>query len=135
MYFFILFWIVNSIPPQRFGFVGCCLKAAHGWLCIKQGKFVPSSCMYDSKLERTSLTCKLVWKWQNVKNFKKRDSFHNFTLNNSLKDGLHLYNLLKSPVNHYLNSNLFIIPKTLNSNASIISLTRCRIAVQLMGPT
>ncbi|KAF5746757.1 putative Xylulose kinase [Tripterygium wilfordii] len=40
--------------------LGAALRAAHGWLCSKKGNFVPISCMYKNKLEKTSLNCKLV---------------------------------------------------------------------------
>ncbi|XXG69621.1 hypothetical protein AAC387_Pa06g2436 [Persea americana] len=40
--------------------LGAALRAAHGWLCNKAGKFVPISCMYDNKLEKTSLSCHLT---------------------------------------------------------------------------
>ncbi|KAB1212118.1 Xylulose kinase [Morella rubra] len=39
--------------------LGAALRAAHGWLC-KSGSFVPISCMYKDKLEKTSLRCKLA---------------------------------------------------------------------------
>ncbi|KAF5955400.1 hypothetical protein HYC85_008256 [Camellia sinensis] len=39
--------------------LGAALRAAHGWLCNKKGSFVPISCMYMDKLEKTSLACKL----------------------------------------------------------------------------
>ncbi|XP_057470244.1 LOW QUALITY PROTEIN: xylulose kinase 2-like [Actinidia eriantha] len=40
--------------------LGAALRAAHGWLCNKRGSFVPISCMYMDKLEKTSLNCKLA---------------------------------------------------------------------------
>ncbi|GLT65207.1 hypothetical protein SLA2020_376510 [Shorea laevis] len=39
--------------------LGAALRAAHGWLCNKNGSFVPISCMYGN-LEKTSLNCKLA---------------------------------------------------------------------------
>lgn len=39
--------------------LGAALRAAHGWLCNMKGSFVPISCMYMDKLEKTSLACKL----------------------------------------------------------------------------
>ncbi|XP_057972899.1 xylulose kinase 2 [Malania oleifera] len=39
--------------------LGAALRAAHGWLCNKNGSFVPISCLYENKLEKTSLRCKL----------------------------------------------------------------------------
>lgn len=36
------------------------MRAAHGWLCNKNGSFVPISGMYKDKLEKTSLGCKLA---------------------------------------------------------------------------
>ncbi|XP_059636279.1 xylulose kinase 2-like isoform X2 [Cornus florida] len=39
--------------------LGAALRAAHGWLCNERGSFVPISCMYMDKLEKTSLSCKL----------------------------------------------------------------------------
>ncbi|GLT62992.1 hypothetical protein SLA2020_355910 [Shorea laevis] len=40
--------------------LGAALRAAHGWLCNKKGSFVPFSCLYGDKMEKTSLTCKLA---------------------------------------------------------------------------
>ncbi|KAF5739820.1 xylulose kinase isoform X1 [Tripterygium wilfordii] len=40
--------------------LGAALRAAHGWLCNKKGNFVPISCMYKNKLDKTTLNCKLV---------------------------------------------------------------------------
>ncbi|PSS31526.1 Xylulose kinase [Actinidia chinensis var. chinensis] len=40
--------------------LGAALRAAHGWLCDKRGSFVPISCLYMDKLEKTSLSCKLA---------------------------------------------------------------------------
>ncbi|XP_068656448.1 xylulose kinase 2 [Aristolochia californica] len=40
--------------------LGAALRAAHGWVCNKKGSFVPISCMYEGKLEKTSLECKLA---------------------------------------------------------------------------
>lgn len=42
--------------------LGAALRAAHGWLCNKNGTFVPISSMYKDKLENTSLGCKLAAK-------------------------------------------------------------------------
>ncbi|ESQ43707.1 hypothetical protein EUTSA_v10013140mg [Eutrema salsugineum] len=39
--------------------LGAALRAAHGWLCNKKGTFVPISYLYEGKLEKTSLNCKL----------------------------------------------------------------------------
>lgn len=39
--------------------LGAALRAAHGYLCSKKGSFVPIACMYNDKLEKTSLNCKL----------------------------------------------------------------------------
>ncbi|MED6207661.1 Xylulose kinase 2 [Stylosanthes scabra] len=39
--------------------LGAAVRAAHGWLCNKKGSFLPISDMYMSKLEKTSLNCKL----------------------------------------------------------------------------
>lgn len=39
--------------------LGAALRAAHGWLC-KKGGFVPISSMYEDKLDKTSLRCKLA---------------------------------------------------------------------------
>lgn len=39
--------------------LGAALRAAHGWLCNKKGRFLPISDMYMDKLEKTSLSCKL----------------------------------------------------------------------------
>lgn len=40
--------------------LGAALRAAHGWLCNKNGRFVHISGMYKDKLEKTSLGCKLA---------------------------------------------------------------------------
>ncbi|KAK1392991.1 Xylulose kinase [Heracleum sosnowskyi] len=40
--------------------LGAALRAAHGWLCNKKGSFVPIADMYQSKLDKTSLGCKLA---------------------------------------------------------------------------
>lgn len=40
--------------------LGAALRAAHGLLCNKNGSFVPISDMYKSKLDKTSLGCKLA---------------------------------------------------------------------------
>lgn len=40
--------------------LGAALRAAHGWLCNAKGGFVPVSCMYGNKMEKTSLSCKLA---------------------------------------------------------------------------
>lgn len=42
--------------------LGGALRAAHGWLCNKNGGFVPISGMYMDKLDKTSLGCKLAVK-------------------------------------------------------------------------
>ncbi|KAF6142163.1 hypothetical protein GIB67_037081 [Kingdonia uniflora] len=39
--------------------LGAALRAAHGWVCHSKGCFVPFSCMYENKLEKTSLSSKL----------------------------------------------------------------------------
>ncbi|CAN8324315.1 unnamed protein product [Cochlearia groenlandica] len=39
--------------------LGAALRAAHGWLCNKKGSFVPISHLYEGKLDKTSLNCKL----------------------------------------------------------------------------
>lgn len=40
--------------------LGAALRAAHGWLCNKNGGFVPISRMYADKLDKTSLSAKLA---------------------------------------------------------------------------
>ncbi|KAJ0963318.1 hypothetical protein J5N97_028440 [Dioscorea zingiberensis] len=40
--------------------LGAALRAAHGWLCNKEGAFVPISTMYEGTLEKTSLAAKLA---------------------------------------------------------------------------
>ncbi|ERM98718.1 xylulose kinase [Amborella trichopoda] len=40
--------------------LGAALRAAHGWLCKKQGSFVPFSCLYENKLEKSSLNLRLL---------------------------------------------------------------------------
>ncbi|XP_062204435.1 xylulose kinase 2-like isoform X1 [Phragmites australis] len=39
--------------------LGAALRAAHGWLCNRQGEFVPFSCVYSGRLDTTSLSIKL----------------------------------------------------------------------------
>lgn len=39
--------------------LGAALRAAHGWLCNKEGKFVPISALYENDFEKTSLSPKL----------------------------------------------------------------------------
>lgn len=39
--------------------LGAALRAAHGWLCSKEGTLVPIANMYKGKLEQSSLNCKL----------------------------------------------------------------------------
>ncbi|GLJ20862.1 hypothetical protein SUGI_0380500 [Cryptomeria japonica] len=39
--------------------LGASLRAAHGWACHKEGKFIPISYLYEGKAEETSLMCKL----------------------------------------------------------------------------
>ncbi|GFP84107.1 xylulose kinase [Phtheirospermum japonicum] len=51
-------------PPKRIiatdsASMGAALRAAHGWLCNRKGKFVAISSMYTGRLEKTSLNCKL----------------------------------------------------------------------------
>ncbi|KAL5722326.1 xylulokinase [Ranunculus cassubicifolius] len=40
--------------------LGAALRAAHGWLCYRQGTFVPYSCVYENKSENSSLSTKLA---------------------------------------------------------------------------
>nr|GEW47892.1 xylulose kinase [Tanacetum cinerariifolium] len=40
--------------------LGAALRAAHGLVCHKQGSFIPISCMYKDKLEKTAFGCKLA---------------------------------------------------------------------------
>uniref|UniRef100_A0A453CCS0 Carbohydrate kinase FGGY C-terminal domain-containing protein n=1 Tax=Aegilops tauschii subsp. strangulata TaxID=200361 RepID=A0A453CCS0_AEGTS len=40
--------------------LGAALRAAHGWLCKKQGEFVPISRVYSGGSDRTSLSMKLA---------------------------------------------------------------------------
>ncbi|KAL6297229.1 hypothetical protein ACE6H2_005371 [Prunus campanulata] len=40
--------------------LGAALRAAHGWLCHNKGSFVPFKCLYEKKVENTSLKSKLV---------------------------------------------------------------------------
>ncbi|PIN10082.1 Sugar (pentulose and hexulose) kinase [Handroanthus impetiginosus] len=51
---------VYTIQSSDSASMGAALRAAHGWLCNKKGNFVPISCMYVDKLEKTSLNCKLA---------------------------------------------------------------------------
>ncbi|CAL1395629.1 unnamed protein product [Linum trigynum] len=39
--------------------LGAALRAAHGWICNKNGSFVPIANLYSDKLEKSSLSCKL----------------------------------------------------------------------------
>ncbi|XP_031481897.1 xylulose kinase 2 [Nymphaea colorata] len=39
--------------------LGAALRAAHGWICEKRRSFVPISFLYNDKLDKTSLSCKL----------------------------------------------------------------------------
>ncbi|CAH1424635.1 unnamed protein product [Lactuca virosa] len=39
---------------------GAALRAAHGWVCMNKGSFVPISFMYKDKLEKTTFGCKAV---------------------------------------------------------------------------
>ncbi|URD99010.1 FGGY family of carbohydrate kinases, C-terminal domain [Musa troglodytarum] len=41
--------------------LGAALRAAHGWLCHKEGRFVPISCLYGDKLDKTSMSAKLAF--------------------------------------------------------------------------
>ncbi|CAL9088541.1 unnamed protein product [Musa textilis] len=41
--------------------LGAALRAAHGWLCNKEGRFVPISCLYGDKLDKTSMSAKLAF--------------------------------------------------------------------------
>lgn len=50
---------VYTVQQSDSASLGAALRAAHGWLCNKAGSFVPISVMYDCKLEKTSLCCKL----------------------------------------------------------------------------
>ncbi|CAL5385622.1 unnamed protein product [Camellia sinensis] len=50
---------VHTVQRPDSASLGAALRAAHGWLCNKKGSFVPISCMYMDKLEKTSLACKL----------------------------------------------------------------------------
>nr|XP_009790135.1 PREDICTED: xylulose kinase-like isoform X4 [Nicotiana sylvestris] len=51
---------VYTVQKPDSASLGAALRAAHGWLCNKKGKFVPISNMYFGKLEKTSLSCKLA---------------------------------------------------------------------------
>ncbi|KAL0439434.1 UNVERIFIED_CONTAM: Xylulose kinase [Sesamum latifolium] len=51
---------VYKIQSSDSASMGAALRAAHGWLCNKKGEFVPISCMYSDKLEKTSLNCELA---------------------------------------------------------------------------
>ena len=46
--------------PTDSASLGAALRAAHGWLCDKEGGFVPISSMYEDKLDKTSLSAKLA---------------------------------------------------------------------------
>ncbi|KAK4390357.1 Xylulose kinase [Sesamum angolense] len=51
---------VYKIQSSDSASMGAALRAAHGWLCNKKGEFVPISCMYMDKLDKTSLNCELA---------------------------------------------------------------------------
>lgn len=61
-FLFILFMMSNllSCSPDSAS-LGAALRAAHGWLCNKEGRFVPISCLYGDKLDKTSLSAKLAF--------------------------------------------------------------------------
>lgn len=40
--------------------LGAAVRAAHGWLCKKEGKFIPISQIYEGNLEKTALSSKLA---------------------------------------------------------------------------
>uniref|UniRef100_A0A7N0VMW5 Xylulose kinase n=1 Tax=Kalanchoe fedtschenkoi TaxID=63787 RepID=A0A7N0VMW5_KALFE len=40
--------------------LGAALRAAHGWVCDKNGSFVPMKRVYEGKLEKSPLSCRLV---------------------------------------------------------------------------
>ncbi|XP_077233989.1 xylulose kinase-2 [Tasmannia lanceolata] len=50
---------VYTVQQPDSASLGAALRAAHGWLCNEKGSFVPISSMYENKLEKTSLACKL----------------------------------------------------------------------------
>eukprot|EP00268_Persea_americana_P003752 TRINITY_DN11144_c0_g1_i10.p1 TRINITY_DN11144_c0_g1~~TRINITY_DN11144_c0_g1_i10.p1 ORF type:complete len:562 (-),score=116.97 TRINITY_DN11144_c0_g1_i10:167-1852(-) len=50
---------VYTVQQPDSASLGAALRAAHGWLCNMEGCFVPISCMYENKLQKTSLSCKL----------------------------------------------------------------------------
>lgn len=52
--------VIFTVPDSAS--LGAALRAAHGWLCNKEGAFVPISNMYEGKLEKTSLAAKLAMK-------------------------------------------------------------------------
>ncbi|KAH9290635.1 hypothetical protein KI387_034752, partial [Taxus chinensis] len=39
--------------------LGAALRAAHGWICDNEGRFIPISHLYEYKSEETAMTCKL----------------------------------------------------------------------------
>ncbi|KAG8092819.1 hypothetical protein GUJ93_ZPchr0012g21602 [Zizania palustris] len=40
--------------------LGAALRAAHGWLCNRQGRFLPVTCLHSGRLDKTSLSVKLA---------------------------------------------------------------------------
>ncbi|XAR48460.1 Xylulokinase [Bertholletia excelsa] len=50
---------VYSVERPDSASLGAALRAAHGWLCNKQGRFVPIVNLYRDKLEKSSLNSKL----------------------------------------------------------------------------
>lgn len=50
---------VYTVQKPDSASLGAALRAAHGWLCSENGSFVPIACLYQNKLENSSLRCKL----------------------------------------------------------------------------
>ncbi|KAG6737836.1 hypothetical protein POTOM_059367 [Populus tomentosa] len=50
---------VYTVQQPDSASLGGALRAAHGWLCSQKGSFVPIADLYEGKLEKSALSCKL----------------------------------------------------------------------------
>nr|GLL48174.1 xylulose kinase-like [Ipomoea trifida] len=75
--------------------LGAALRAAHGWLCNKNGTYVSISSMYTNKLEKTSLDSKLAALPGDPETFAKYTSL--------MKKRLEIENLLVQKFGRYCN--------------------------------
>ncbi|CAN6344070.1 unnamed protein product [Urochloa humidicola] len=58
--------------------LGAALRAAHGWLCNQQDEFVPFSCVYSGRVDRTSLSVNLAVPFGDCK--RHTELLNNYTL-------------------------------------------------------